>query len=114
MDSVNVLTQQPNNAHVREALLYAMRYDSNSGVRLKAMDALGPYVKDDVQVRDAILESLMSDANPGIRIEALRLLEPARGDSSVRIVLQKLAAKDENRYIRSQARTLVSQLPEMN
>src|ERR1051326_2471353 len=98
MDSVNVLTQQPNNAHVREALLYAMRYDSNTGVRLKAMDALGPYVKDDVQVRDAILESLMSDANPGIRIEALRLLEPARGDSSVRIVLQKLAAKDENRY----------------
>src|SRR5262249_45619047 len=58
MDSVNVLTQQPNNQHVREALLYALRYDSNTGVRLKAMDALGPYVKDDVQVRDAILESL--------------------------------------------------------
>jgi hypothetical protein len=114
MDSVSVLTQQPNDAHVREALMYALRYDANTGVRLKALDGLGPYVKDDVQVRNAVLESLMSDANPGIRIEALHLLEPVRADSSVRIVLQRLAAKDENRYIRSQARTLVAQLPEMN
>jgi len=114
MDSVDLLTQQPNNLHVREALLYALRYDSNTGVRLKALDSLGPFVKDDVQVRDAVLESLMSDANPGVRIEALRLLVPVRADGSVRIVLQRLAAKDENRYIRSQARTLVAQLPEMN
>jgi hypothetical protein len=114
MDSVNLLTQQPSNQHVREALLYALRYDSNTGVRLKALDALGPYVKDDVQVRDTVLESLMSDSNPGVRIEALRLLEPVRADSGVRIVLQRLAAKDENRYIRAQARTLLSQLPEMN
>ena len=114
LQSVDLLTQQPTNAHVREALLYALRYDSNTGIRLKALDSLGPYVKDDVQVRDAVLESLMSDANPAMRIEALRLLEPARGDSSVRIVLQRLAEKDENRYIRSRARTLVGQLPEMN
>jgi hypothetical protein len=114
MDSVNLLTQQPNNQHVREALLYALHYDANTGVRLKALDGLGAYVKDDVQVRDAVLESLMSDTNPGVRIEALRLLEPVRADSSVRIVLERLAAKDENRYIRSQARTLVAQLPEMN
>ncbi len=114
MDSVDLLTQQPNNLHVREALLYALRYDSNAGVRLKALDSLGPYVNNDVQVRDSVLESLMSDANPGIRIEALRLLVPVRADSSVRIVLQRLATKDENRYIRSQARMLVAQLPEMN
>jgi hypothetical protein len=114
MDSVDLLTQQPTNAHVREALLYALRYDSNTGIRLKALDSLGPYVKDDVQVRDAVLESLMSDANPGVRIEALHLLVPVRGDSSVRIVLERLAAKDENRYIRSQARTLIGQMPEMN
>jgi HEAT repeats/Putative zinc-finger len=114
IDSVNLLTQQPGNQHVREALLYALHYDSNTGIRLKALDGLGPYVKDDMRVRDAVLEALMSDSNPGIRIEALRLLEPVRADSSVRIVLQRLAAKDENRYIRSQARTMISQLPEMN
>ena len=114
MDSVNLLTQQPTNEHVREALLYALRYDSNTGVRLKALDGLGPFVKDDVQVRDAVLEALMSDVNPGIRIEALRLLDPVRADSSVRIVLQRLAQKDENRFIRSQARSMVAQMPEMN
>jgi hypothetical protein len=114
MDSVNLLTQQPNDSHVREALIYALRYDSNTGVRLKALDGLSPYVKDDVQVRDAVLESLMSDGNPGVRIEALRLLQPCRADSSVRIVLKRLAQKDENRYIRSQARTMISQMPEMN
>jgi hypothetical protein len=114
INSVDLLTQQPQNPHVREALLYALRYDTNTGVRLKALDAVGPYVKNDVQVRDAMLESLMSDANPGIRIEALRLLQPCAADSSVRIVLQRLAAKDENRFIRAQARTMVAQLPEMN
>ena len=114
MDSVDLLTQQPTNPHVREALLYSLRYDSNTGVRLKALDALGPYIKSDVQVRDAVLEALMSDANPGIRIEALRLLDPVRADSGVRIVLERLAAKDENRYISSQARTMLAQLPDMN
>ena len=111
---MDLLTQQPNEAHVREALMYALRYDSNTGVRLKALNGLGPYVRDDVQVRDTVLEALMSDANPGVRIEALRLLVPVRADSSVQIVLHRLAAKDENRYIRSQARTLIAQLPEMN
>ena len=114
IDSVDLLTQQPQNPHVREALLYALRYDSNTGVRLKALDAVGSYVKSDVQVRDAVLESLMSDSNPGIRIEALRLLQPCAADSSVRIVLERLAAKDENRYIRAQARSMIGQLPEMN
>ncbi|HWH59670.1 MAG TPA: HEAT repeat domain-containing protein [Terriglobales bacterium] len=114
MDSVNLLTQQPNNEHVRDALLYALRYDSNTGVRLKALDGLGPSVKSDTQVRDGVLEALMSDTNPGIRIEALHLLEPVRADSSVRIVLQRLAQKDENRYIRSQARSMVARMPEMN
>lgn len=114
MDSVDLLTQQPQIPHVREALLYALRYDSNTGVRLKALDSVGPFVKNDVQVRDAVLESLMSDSNPGIRIEALRLLQPCAADSSVRIVLQRLAAKDENRYIRAQAKAMVGQLPEMN
>jgi hypothetical protein len=49
-----------------------------------------------------------------VRIEALRLLEPVRADSSVRIVLERLAAKDENRYIRSEARTLLAELPEID
>src|ERR1700676_1760888 len=114
MDSVDLLTQEPNNSHVREALMYALRYDSNPGVRLKALDGLGAYVKSDPRVRDALLEALLQDSNPGARTEALHLLEPVRADSSVRVVLEKLAQSDQNQYIRSQARIMLSQLPEFD
>jgi hypothetical protein len=114
MDSVDLLTQEPNNSHVREALMYALRYDSNPGVRLKALDGLGPYVKSDSRVRDAMLEALVQDSNPGARTEALHLLEPVRADGSVRSVLQKLAESDQNPYIRSQARLMLAQLPEFD
>ena len=47
MDSVGLLTQKPTNTNFRDALIYALQYDSNPGVRFKALDGLGPYVKDD-------------------------------------------------------------------
>jgi anti-sigma factor RsiW len=114
MDSVDLLTQKPDDTRVREALLYALRYDSNPGVRLKALEGLSSYVKDDVRVRDTLLEALMNDSNAGVRTRALQLLEPVRADSSVRAVLQRLAQDDKNVYIRSQARTLLAQLPEID
>jgi anti-sigma factor RsiW len=114
MDSVNVLTQNPNDDNIREALVYALRYDSNPGVRLKAVGALAPYVKADVRVRDAVLEALLNDSNSGVRTQALLALEPVRVDGSVRTALQRLAANDKNLYIRSQARTVLAQLPEID
>src|SRR5450631_4618038 len=114
MDSVDLLTQAPNDIRVREALLYALRYDSNPGVRLKAIEGLGSYVKNDVRVRNAVLEALVNDSNPGLRTQALHLLEPVRADSSVRVVLQKLAENDQNLYIRTQARNMVSQMAEID
>jgi len=115
LDSVDLLTQRPAaDTKVREALMYALRYDSNPGVRLKALDGLGAYVKDDVRVRDAVLEALIHDSNPGLRTQALQLLSPVRADGSVRAVLQHLADDDRNQYIRSQARTVLAQLPEID
>ncbi|MGA7380773.1 MAG: HEAT repeat domain-containing protein [Terriglobales bacterium] len=114
MDSVDILTQQPNDTHVREALIFALRYDSNPGVRLKALGGLGAYVKSDPRVRDAVLEGLVNDSNPGVRTEALHLLEPVRADGSVRAVLQKLAGNDQNQYIKAQARNLLAQMPEFD
>ena len=114
MDSVDLLTQKPNDSQVREALIYTLQYDSNPGVRLKSLSALGAYVKDDVQVRDAVLSALVNDSNQGVRIEALRLIEPVKADGSVRGVLMTLAAKDQSTYIKSQARTLLAQLPEID
>jgi hypothetical protein len=114
MDSVDLLTQKPDVSQVRDALIYALRYDTNPGVRLKALDGLGGFVKDDVRVRDVVLEALVSDSNPGVRTEALRLIEPVKADGSVRGVLMTLAAKDQSQYIKSQARTMLAQLPEID
>lgn len=114
MDSVDLLTQKPDDTRVREALMYALHYDNNPGVRLKAIEGLGSFVKDDMRVRDAVLNALVSDSNPGVRTQALHLLEPVKADSSVRAVLQRLAESDQNQYIRSQARTVLAQLPEID
>jgi hypothetical protein len=114
MDSVDLLTQKPDVSQVRDALIYALRYDTNPGVRLKALDGLGGSVKDDVRVRDVVLEALVNDSNPGVRTEALRLIEPVKADGSVRGVLMTLAAKDQSQYIKSQARTMLAQLPEID
>jgi HEAT repeats len=114
VDSVGLLKQRMNDSRVREALVYTLRYDNNPGVRLKALEGLGSYVRDDVRVRDAVLETLSSDSNQGLRTEALRVLDPVRADASVRAVLQRLAVKDQNRFIRDQSRVLLAQLPEID
>lgn len=114
MDSVDVLTQAPNDTRVREALIYALQNDTNAGVRLKALDGLSGFVRQDAQVRDAVLRTLIGDASPGVRLQALRLVEPMKADSNVRAVLTRLSQTDQNVSIRSQARTMLAQTPEMD
>jgi hypothetical protein len=114
VDSVDLLAKKSGDMQVREALMYALQNDTNPGVRLKSLGALGNYVKNDTNVRDAVLRALVNDGNSGVRIEALRLIEPVKADGSVRGVLMALAAKDQSTYIKSQARTMLAQLPEID
>ncbi len=114
VDSVDLLAQKTGDMQVREALMYTLQNDTNPGVRLKSLDALGNYVKNDTNVRDSVLRALVNDSNSGVRIEALRLIEPVKADGSVRGVLMALAAKDQSTYIKSQARTMLAQLPEID
>jgi Putative zinc-finger len=114
MDSVDLLTQAPDDSRVREALMYALQNDTNPGVRLKALDGLSGFVRQDNQVRDGVLRALISDTNSGVRLQALRLVEPLKTDSNVRSVLTRLAQTDQNASIRSQARTMLAQMPEMD
>jgi HEAT repeats/Putative zinc-finger len=114
VDSVDLLAQRTGDMKVRQALMYTLQNDTNPGVRLKSLDALGSYVKNDTNVRDAVLRSLLNDDNSGVRIEALRLIEPVKADGSVRGVLMALASKDSSTYIKSQARTMLAQLPEID
>ena len=114
MDSVDLLTQAPDDSRVREALMYALQNDTNPGVRLKALDGLSSFVRQDARVRDGVLRALINDTNSGVRMQALRLVEPMKTDSNVRSVLTRLSQTDQNVSIRSQARTMLAQMPEMD
>src|SRR6202795_2284391 len=114
MDSVDLLTQAPNDARVREVLMYSLQNDTNPGVRMKALDGLSGFVRQDARVRDGVLRTLISDTNSGVRMQALRLVEPMKTDSNVRSVLTRLSQTDENVSIRSQARAMLAQMPEMD
>lgn len=113
-NSVDLLSQKPNESHVREMLTASLLYDTNPGVRLKALETLAPYIKEDTGVRDAILQALQNDTNPGVRAEAIGFLQPVRADGAVRAVLQKLAAEERSDFIRQQASHMVASLPEID
>jgi anti-sigma factor RsiW len=114
MDSVDLLTQAPDDNRVREALIYALQNDTNPGVRLKALDGLSGFIRQDATVRDAVLRALISDTHSGVRLQALRMVEPMKADSNVRSVLTRLSQTDQNASIRSQAQTMLAQMPEMD
>ena len=114
MDSVDLLTQRPDDIRVREALMYALQNDTNPGVRLKALDGLSGSVRRDPIVRDGVLRALISDTSSGVRLQALHLVEPMKADSNVRSVLTKISKADHNISIRSQARAMLAQTPQMD
>jgi hypothetical protein len=112
-DSIDLLSKKPENDEVREAFVYAVRYDKNPGVRLQALEGLKSYVKDDVHVRDVVLEALMHDTNAGVRQEAIRLLDPVKADMSVREALRVLADHDENKFIKAESRRVLASMPNL-
>jgi len=114
LDSLDVLTRRPGDDEVREALVYALRYDKNPGVRLKVLDGLKGYVRDDVHVRDAVVEALLHDNNAGVRQEAISLLDPVKADTSVRSALTVLASRDPNKFIREESKRYLASMPHLD
>jgi anti-sigma factor RsiW len=118
-DSVGLLAAECRRGHscqaagIRDALMVALRYDKNAGVRGKALEGLEPYVAEDVRVRDAVLEALMNDADPRIRTDAINILAPVEGDTSVRQVLHTVANSDQSPQIRTVSRQVLSRVPEI-
>ena len=86
---------------IRHQLMVSLRYDSDTGVRMKALEGLQRYVGQDQHVRDAVLEAVMHDPDAQVRHAAIGLLEPVQSDSSVRQVLHTVATQDANPYIRT-------------
>jgi len=114
LDSIDLLKDRAGDNDVRDALISALRYDKNPGVRLKALDGLKSYVRNDVHVRDAVLEALLHDENAGVRSEAIGLLDPVKADSSIREALEILAKSDPNQFIRTQSQRYLASTPHLD
>jgi anti-sigma factor RsiW len=118
-DSVGLLAAECRAGHacqgegIRDALMVALRYDKNEGVREKALQGLEPYVSLDIRVRDAVLEALLNDNDPRIRTAAINVLEPVEADTSVRQVLSTVANSDQNPHIRTVSREVLSRAQEI-
>ena len=98
---------------IRDALMFALRYDRDAGVRKKALQGLQPYVAEDLRVRDAVLEALLNDSDPHIRTAAINMLEPVDADTSVRQVLHTVANSDQSPQIRLVSRQFLRRAPEI-
>jgi Putative zinc-finger len=98
---------------IRKALLVALKYDRNTGVRLRALNGLKPYVAEDMRVRDGVLEALMDDPEATVRSRAIELLQPVEADSSVREVLHTVASEDDNPHIRTVSQEVLDQYPQI-
>jgi hypothetical protein len=118
-DSVGLLAAECRAGHscqaagIRDALMVALRYDKNAGVRQKALEGLEPYVTQDVRVRDAVLEALLNDSDARIRTAAVTILEPVEGDTSVRQVLHTVANSDQSPQLRTVSRQVLRRVPEI-
>ena len=118
-DSVGLLAAECRAGHsckaagIRDALMVALRYDRNAGVREKALKGLEPYVVEDIRVRDAVLEALLNDSDPRIRTEAINILGPVEADTSVQQVLHTVANSDRSPQIRTVSRQVLRRVPEI-
>ena len=97
---------------VRDAMLYALEHDSNAGVRLQALQtaARSKWAPETAQ---ALEEAAEKDSNAGVRGAAVDVLVQhvsADHDQDLVPALERLAAKDSDRYVRLKSETALQQL----
>jgi hypothetical protein len=83
---------------VRDALLNAVSSDTNSGVRLKALEGLKP-LTGDAEVRKVLSRVLLSDENAAVRMQVVDMLVAHRDDYMVGL-LQGLVQRENNDSVR--------------
>jgi len=88
---------------IQQLLLFAARNNTNSGVR---MDAVNQLVQNpgDSKVREALIYALRYDKNVGVRLKALEALRPyVKEDVRVRDAMLEALMGDPNPGVRAQA-----------
>jgi hypothetical protein len=108
LETIGILQQRAGDREVRNTLLYALANDRNAGVRLKALEGLKAF-SNDTEVRRALTQVLTNDENPGMRVQAIELLTQ-QPDESLVGVLQDVAGKEENNYVRMRCQDVLREM----
>jgi len=91
---------------VRDALLYSLGHDPNSGIRSKALEGLGRFSSDQVCKR-SLVSVLEHDQDPAIRGRAIDILVPGNNailpNQQIAGTLQEVMASEPDGYVRQRA-----------
>ncbi len=105
--------QQPMNNEIKTALIAALKFDSNRGVRQEALKALQKYLPDP-EATQAILYVLSHEKNTGMKIAAINSFEMSKfegqpGKEELLNGLRDRVQSDENNYIRIRAKAALQE-----
>jgi len=98
---------------VKQALITALKTDSNPAVRKEALNVLTKYPFD-AQIRDAIVYVLSNDKNSGLRVMAIKTLSDLKFkgqkfDDNIKTALSKQASNDQNGFVRLHAASMLKE-----
>jgi len=104
-DSVEWLNKS-SSPEVRDALLYSVAHDPNSGIRSKALEGLGRFSNDQM-VRRSLVSVLEHDQDPAVRGQAIDLFVPGNNailpSPQVAGALQGVLESEPDGYVRQRA-----------
>ncbi|MEX2189962.1 MAG: HEAT repeat domain-containing protein [Bacteroidota bacterium] len=113
---IQINTGAPDEADndVKRALVDAMKYDDNPGVRKEALRALAKFPFDEL-IKEGLLYVLSKDKSEGLRVDAINSLGAVRSqitasDDRLLDILQKRVEFDNNRYVRTRARAVLEEV----
>lgn len=89
---------------IQKILTHALLNESNAGVRLKTVNAIGQQTNQkpssDPAVKSALITTIKTDKNPGVRREALRVLQQFEFDNEIRDAILHVLSNDNNSGMR--------------
>jgi len=116
LNSLNALNSAVNISYdneIKDAIISAVKYDDNPGVRREALKVLKnlPFDQD---IKRAYLYAILNDTSSGIRIEAINeLIESANKGTSLsseeKELFRERLLEDDNGYIRLRAKTVLEE-----
>jgi len=111
MSAVEALSHSPGNVDVRGEFIHSLMEDDNAGIRLKALQTLKPFAKQDENVRKALMYVLANDEVAGIRVQAIDALIPFANDEYIAKTVQEVTQNDDNAFVKLQAVQFVGSRP---